>query len=141
MHIHGLWIVKARQAVLSVIKTCIVCNHYNASFMKYLSHDVLPSSRENLSVPFAHTGDEYIGHLWLRETNGEKVKCYMIIFTCFSSRAIHLEAVQSMTTSEIILTFIRFSNRFGVPTAVCPDNAKAFVKAGNIIEQLLTSSV
>ena len=45
-----------------------------------------------------------------------------------------------MTTSEFILAFIRFSNRFGIPTAVYSDNAKSFVQAGNIIEQLLTSS-
>ncbi|XP_068231899.1 uncharacterized protein [Palaemon carinicauda] len=34
----------------------------------------------------------------------------------------------------------KFSNRFGVPVAVYFDNANSFVQAGNIIEQLLTSS-
>ena len=61
-------------------------------------------------------------------------------FTCFSSRAIHLEAVQSMTTSEFIEVFIRFSNSICVPTSVYSDNAKSFVQVGNIIEQLFTSS-
>ena len=75
-----------------------------------------------------------------REKNGERIKAYIIIFTCFNTRAIHLEVVQSMTTSEFILAFIRFSNRYGVPSAVYSDNAKSFVQAGNIIEQLLTSS-
>ena len=140
LRMHGLWIVKARQAVLSVLKNCIVCKRYNARSVRYPSPASLPSSRVNLSVPFAHTGVDYTGHLWLRDKNGERVKSYILIFTCFNTRAIHLEVVQSMTTSEFILAFIRFSNRFGVPSAVYSDNAKSFVQAGNIIEQLLTSS-
>ncbi|XP_064111443.1 uncharacterized protein LOC135218931 [Macrobrachium nipponense] len=140
LRMHGLWIVKARQAVLSVLKDCIVCKRYNASTVKYPSPSLLPFSRVNLSVPFAHTGVDHTGHLWLREKNGEKLKAYILIFTCFNTRAIHLEVVQSMSTSEFILAFIRFSNRFGVPVAVYSDNAKSFVQAGNIIEQLLTSS-
>ena len=140
LRMHGLWIVKARQAVLSVLKDCIVCKRYNASTVRYPSPPFLPKSRVNLSVPFAHTGVDYTGHLWLREKNGERVKTYILIFTCFNTRAIHLEVVQSMTTSEFILAFIRFSNRFGVPRTVYSDNAKSFVQAGNIIEQLLTSS-
>ena len=76
----------------------------------------------------------------MKEKNGEKVKHYILIFICFNTRTIHLEAVQSMTTSEFTLAFIRISNRFGVSTAVYSDNVKSFVQAGNIIEQLLTSS-
>ena len=140
LRMHGLWIVKARQAVLSVLKDCVVCKRYNASSVRYPAPASLPKSRVNLSVPFAHTGVDYTGHLWLREKNGERIQAYILIFTCFNTRAIHLEVVQSMTTSEFILAFIRFSNRYGVPTAVYSDNAKSFVQAGNIIEQLLTSS-
>ena len=140
LRMHGLWIVKARQAVLSVLKDCVVCKRYNASSVKYPTPASLPKSRVTLSVPFAHTGVDYTGHLWLREKNGERIKAYILIFTCFNTRAIHLEVVQSMTTSEFILAFIRFSNRYGVPSAVYSDNAKSFVQAGNIIEQLLTSS-
>ena len=55
---HGMWIVKARDAVLFVLKSCIVCQQYFASTVKY-SSTTLPSSRVNLSVPFAHTGVEY----------------------------------------------------------------------------------
>ncbi|XP_068224758.1 uncharacterized protein [Palaemon carinicauda] len=110
------------------------------STVKYPSPSSLTSSRVNLSVPFAHTGVDYTGHLWLRRKNGEKCKVYILIFTCFNTRVIHLKVVQSMSTSEFILAFIRFSNRFGVHVAVYSDNAKSFVQAGNIIEQLLTSS-
>ena len=140
LRMHGMWILKARQAVLSVLKDCIVCKRYNASTVKYPSPASLPASRVNLSVPFAHTGVDYTGHLWLRGKGGEKVKVYILIFTCFNTRAIHLEAVESMTTAEFILAFVRFVNRYGVPSVVYSDNAKSFIQAGGIIEDLLTTS-
>ena len=69
-----------------------------------------------------------------------KVKVYISIFTCFNTRAIHLEALNSMSTAEFILAFVRFVNGYGIPSAVYSDNTKSFVQAGNIIEHLLSSS-
>ena len=45
-----------------------------------------------------------------------------------------------MSTAEFILAFERFVNRYGTPSVLYSDNAKSFIQAGNIIEQLLTSS-
>ena len=42
LRIHGLWIVKARQAVSSVISECIVCKRYNARSNKYPCPAALP---------------------------------------------------------------------------------------------------
>ena len=43
LRIHGLWILKARQAVSSVISDCIVCKRYSARPQKYPGPAVLPS--------------------------------------------------------------------------------------------------
>ena len=140
LRMHGFWILKARQAVLNRLKDCIVCKRYNTRAVSYPAPSSLPASRVNLSVPFAHTGVDYTGHLWVRDRKGDKVKVYILIFTCFNTRAVHLEAVESMTTAEFILAFVRFVNRYGIPSVVYSDNARSFVQAGSIIEQLLSSS-
>ena len=140
LRMHGFWILKARQAVLNKLKTCVVCKRYNTRAVSYPSPSSLPASRVNLSVPFAHTGVDYTGHIWVKDRRGDRIKVYILIFTCFNTRAVHLEAVESMTTAEFILAFVRFVNRYGIPTVVYSDNAKSFVQAGNIIEQLLSSS-
>ena len=140
LRMHGVWIVKARQAVSSVISECIICKRYNTRANRYPSPASLPLSRVKLSVPFAHTGVDYTGHYFLRDDQGGKVKAYILIFTCFNTRAIHLECVSSMSTSEFILAFVRFSNRFGIPTCVYSDNAKSFLQAGGIIQNFLSSS-
>ena len=137
---HGFWILKARQAVLSFIKECVLCKRYNVPSVKYPSPVSLPASRVNLSVPFAHTGVDYTGHIWVKDRSGVKVKVYVLIFTCFNTRVFHLEALDSMSTAEFILAFVRFVNRSGIPSAVYSDNAKSFVQARNIIKHLLSSS-
>ena len=109
LRIHGLWILKSRQAVSSVISDCIVCKRYNARSQKYFGPAILPSPRVKLSLPFAHTGVDYSGHYFLSDDQGGKVKAYILIFTCFSTRAVHLKAVSSMSTAELILAFVRFS--------------------------------
>ena len=108
LRMHDFWILKARQAVLNTQKNCIACKRYNARSVNYPSPSSLPASRVNLSVPFAHTGVDYTGHLWVKNKSGEKVKVYILIFTCFNTRAVHLEAVDSMSTAEFILAFVRF---------------------------------
>ena len=140
LRIHGLWILKARQAVSSVISDCIVCKRYNARSQKYPGPAVLPSSRVKLSVPFAHTGVDYTGHYYIRDDQGGKVKVYILIFNYFNTRAVHLEAVSSMSTAEFILAFVRFVNRYGIPLAIYSDNAKSFLQAGGLIQNLLSSS-
>ena len=140
LRIHGLWTLKARQAVSSAISDCIVCKRYNARPQKYPGPAVLPSPRVKLSVPFAHTEVDYTGHYYLRDDQGGKVKVYILIFTCFNTRAVHLEAVNSMSTAEFILAFVRFVNRYGIPLAIYSDSAKSFLQAGGLIQNLLSSS-
>ena len=137
---NGFWLIKARQAVLSNIKDCVICKRYNFRSVKYPSPSSLPESRVNLSVPFAHCGIDYTGHLWVKDDQRDKAKIYILIFTCYNTRAVHLEAVSSMTSAEFILAFVRFTNRYGVPSVLYSDNAKSFVQSGNIIGQLLSSS-
>lgn len=137
---HGIWIVKAGQAVRSFLNTCIVCKRFNARGIKYPSPASLPAHRVNLSTPFKHTGVDYTGHLWLKNEQGEHYKIYILIFTCFNTRAIHLEVVESMTTSEFLLAFIRFVNLYGVPDSIYSDNARSFLQAGGVLSEILASS-
>ena len=140
LRMHGVWIVKARQAVTSVISECTICKRYNTRASRYPGPATLPLSRVKLSVPFAHTGVDYTGHYYIRNDQGDRLKVYILIFSCFNTRAIHLECVNSMSTSEFILAFVRFVNRFGIPNTVYSDNAKSFLQAGGIIQNLMSSS-
>ena len=45
-----------------------------------------------------------------------------------------------MSTAKFILAFVRFINRYGIPLTIYSDNAKSFLQAGGLIQNLLSSS-
>ena len=75
----------------------------------------------NFVNPFHHMGLELTGHLWVWE--GEEMKMYLLIITCFNVRAIHLELVNDMSTHSVVLAIVRFFNIYRVPSHIYSDNA------------------
>ena len=50
-----------------------------------------------------------------------------MIFTCISTRAIHLELASTLNSSSTIVTLRRFSGRRGTPKIIYSDNVKKFM--------------
>ena len=46
-----------------------------------------------------------------------------------------------MSTHSFILTLIRFTNSYGIPSHICSDNTKSFIAGCNLIEEVFASSV
>ena len=62
----------------------------------------LPSARLQLNAhPFACAKVDYFGHLMIR-IKQSKVKRYGCLFTCLTSRAIHLEIAIDLTSDAFI---------------------------------------
>ena len=57
------------------------------------------------------------------DKNGE---VYIFLFTCTSTRAIHLELVRDLGSRSCILGLRRFIGRRGAPKLIISDNAKKF---------------
>ncbi|GBP55618.1 hypothetical protein EVAR_35853_1 [Eumeta japonica] len=71
--------------------------------------------------PFTYTGIDYFGPLTVkigRTTN----KRYVVLFTCLTTRAIHLEIAASLETSSAIMALKRMIARRGCPTEIWSDN-------------------
>ena len=78
--------------------------------------------------PFETTGIDFAGPLWIQE-NGVSKKTYILLLTCATTRAVHLELVPDMTNETFIRALRRFISRRGVPATIYSDNAKTFKKA------------
>ena len=61
----------------------------------------LPTNRTETEGPFTYCGVDIFGPLLVKEGRKE-VKRYGAIFTCFSSRAVHLETVNNINTDSFI---------------------------------------
>ena len=61
----------------------------------------LPEERVEPTAPFSHVGMDVFGPFICKDVRRE-VKRYGLIFTCLSSRAVHLELLDAMTSDCFI---------------------------------------
>ena len=101
----------------------------------------LSRHRVNLGRPFLQTGIHYTGHLWVKQKTGT-LKMYILVFTCLSIRAVHIELVEDMSSTAFVQALIRFTNVHGIPSHIYSDNARLFsnILRGDIIEQHVYSA-
>lgn len=102
----------------------------------------LPSVRCTPSRPFLNSGMDFAGPYTLKNPVGRAPKTYkgyICLFVCMSTKAVHLEAVSSLSTSSFIIALRRFVARRGVPADVFSDNGTNFVGAEKEILTLLRS--
>lgn len=92
----------------------------------------LPRARVTASRPFLHTGVDFAGPVWLRTSKGRGNKAYkafLAVFICFSTRAVHLEAVSDYSADAFLAAFRRFVARRGLCDTVYSDCGTNFVGA------------
>ena len=106
------WILRGREAVKRVIKNCVICLRINGMPYKSQSTPDLPSERVSEDPPFTHVGLDFAGplHIVNGHANGSS-KVYVCLFTCASTRAIHLELCKSLDVQDFPLAFIQFASR------------------------------
>jgi len=99
----------------------------------------LPAARLTPTRPFLRCGVDYAGPFVLRAMTGRcKVtfKGYLAIFVCFSTRALHLEAVSSLSTEAFMAAFKRFISRRGRCTDIYSDCGTNFRGAAAELKEL-----
>ena len=132
------WMVGASAVVRRVLRNCMICRKYQGKPMTQLMSD-LPASRVKGDVPpFTHVGVDYFGPFNI--THGRKSeKRYGVIFTCMSSRAIHIEIAPSLSTDSFLNAFRRFISRRGNVSSITSDNGTNFVGACRELKASLES--
>ena len=133
------WIVKGRQAVKKIISRCTVCRRFEGNRYRTPPPADLPAFRLSHQPAFSHVGVDFAGPLYVKSHNTSAMeKVYIALFTCCSSRAIHMELVRDLSTGTFIRCLRRFSSRRGVPECVVSDNAKTFKKTSKILKRIFT---
>ena len=98
----------------------------------------LPKLRVQETAPFAVTRVDFTGPLYVRSESRE-TKCYICLFTCAVTRAVHLEVVSDLTERSFLQAFRRFTGRKSLPYHIISDNASTYLAAADELKQLFQS--
>ncbi|CAG2254433.1 unnamed protein product [Mytilus edulis] len=120
------WILKGSSAVKTVIDRCVPCKRQHGPFCKQQMAPLLEEQMTADKPPFTFVGVDYFGPLNVK-LGRSVVKRYGCLFTCLTTRAVHIEIAHSLNTDSFISAFQRFTSRRGIPEKVYSDNGTNFV--------------
>ncbi len=131
----GYWIPGMSRAVAAHVHHCVTCRKLRRPTEEQRMAD-LPSERTNPSPPFTYCGMDCFGPFVTKQ--GRKVhKRYGLLFTCFSSRAIHIEMLDDMSTDAFINGLRCFIALRGAVRQIKCDQGTNFVGAKNELKNAL----
>ncbi|XP_065089275.1 uncharacterized protein LOC135710594 [Ochlerotatus camptorhynchus] len=131
------WPTNIRNLARKVIHDCVRCFRTKPKVHEQLMAD-LPSERVTPCTPFQRVGIDLCGPFLVAypQRRARPVKCFVVVFICLVTKAVHLELVADLTTQAFLASLRRFSSRRGKPVIIMCDNAKNFVGAKRELEQL-----
>ena len=132
------WIPKLRSLAKTVIHNCKVCRRY---WKKPIStsrspDSTLPVFRTELTNPFSVTGVDFAGPVNYKINMSTSSKAYIALFTCTSTRAVHLKLCHDLSAQEFQRALKEFVARRGCPQIIVSDNGKTFVATGKWLSRL-----
>ncbi|XP_037827511.1 uncharacterized protein LOC119615570 [Lucilia sericata] len=130
------WILKAKNLIKTVIHNCKICVLHRKKLQGQIMAP-LPEERTTISRPFVNTGVDFAGPFEIKSFTGRYCKItkgYLCLFVCFSTKAVHLEAVSDLSTPAFMAAFSRFVSRRGCPSKMFSDNGRNFVGAAKQID-------
>ena len=124
------WIIKARSVIKQVKRKCVTCRRLYAPPASQKMADLPPDRCSPGGPPFQTTGVDVFGPFYVKVGRAQ-VKRYGCIYSCFSTRAIHIEKLDGLDTDTFINGFVRFVSRRSCPRQVLSDNGTNIVGAYN----------
>ncbi|XP_074029084.1 uncharacterized protein [Leptinotarsa decemlineata] len=130
------YIPKLRRTLNKVRKNCQTCI-INSAVPAIPEMSPLPVCRLATFIsPFTHTGVDYFGPMNVmigRRTE----KRWGALFTCLTTRAVHIEVAHKLDHDNCILCFKNFMNRRGTPRHIYCDRGTNFVATERVLREEL----
>ena len=114
---------------------CFLCKKLEGKPYLLLLSD-LPSFHVIESPPFSKTVLDLAGPIYYKTKEGQMEKCYITLFTCCVTRAVHLEVTTNLSTDSFLLAFPKLTARQGTQNLIVSDNARFFKKVNKILKTL-----
>ena len=122
----NIWIPGGLSVVKGVLYRCKPCIRFDAKLLQPQMGD-LPRERVVPSFAFSHCGLDYCGPFYTKNGTRTLLKTYVAIFICFSTKAVHIEPVMSLTKDDCLAAIKRFVSRRGIPDEIYSNNSTTFI--------------
>ena len=132
------WIPTACRVVGRILKKCVICRRVAGKPYSVPDPPPLPQARVQDGPPFDVTGVDFTGGImYVRNEGGVgEFKVYICLFTCASTRAVHLEVVTDLSEETFLQAFHRFAARRSLPRLVISDNASTYMSVSKELNKL-----
>ena len=126
----GYWILGANRMIEEIIFKCTTgCRRLHRKLGEQ-KMDNLPEDRLQAEGPFSFGGLDIFGPYYVTQLR-RKLKRYIALFTCMSSRAVHMEVTDEMTADSLINSLRRVICWRGPVRYIRTDNGSNFIGAGH----------
>lgn len=122
--------------VKKVIKSCITCGRFKNRTMKLNQNSYKEWRIEAPEIPFAYLFMDHLGPFTVK-ADKNKVKVWLLCFTCIWSRAINVKICRNLSVTEFLRAFQLHCFEFGLPQYCLSDLGSQLVAGGKIILKYL----
>ena len=103
----------------------------------YSGPRLLPVDRTEGSEALEVVGMDFAGPLKYRKSKKQEGKAYLTVYACSLTRALHLEVLTTMKTTEFLRSLKRFIARRGRPKKIYSENGGTFVAAAKWLRTVM----
>lgn len=138
------WIPKLRAEARKYIHSCVQCARMANTTASQIMAE-LPEIRIRPAHPFQHVGVDMAGPYNIMLTNKinmntrsrllPEIKGWVAVFICLTTRNVHLEPTEGMSTDDFLQAYQRFVSRRGNPEVIYSDHGTNFVGADNLLQK------
>ncbi|KAL0829301.1 hypothetical protein ABMA28_004105 [Loxostege sticticalis] len=115
------WVLRLRTTARSIVHQCLPCRARRNTPPAPPTGDLPACRLAHHRRPFSYTGVDYFGPLTVTVGRSTQ-KRYVALFTCLTTRAVHLEVAESLTTDSAVMALRRMIARRGCPAEIWSDN-------------------
>ena len=131
------WIIGVHGMARYLTNRCIICHKLRKKPLGQIMGQ-LPGLRVAAGFPpFTNTAIDMFGPFYIRLGRKTLKEAQVIIFTCMTTRAVHLELVTNKSTDTFLLAFRRFASLRGHPNTCWSDCGTNFVGARSYFEEVM----
>ena len=133
------WIRGVRNMSKALTAKCITCRKLRKKPLDQLMGQI-PSLRVAAGFPpFSNSAIDMFGPLHIKLNRKTLKEAQVVIFTCMTSRAVHLELVNDKTADAFRMVIRRFASLRGHPCVCWSDCGTNFVGAQSYLKEIMQS--